>query len=63
MYIPHPDHTHKYSTQGAMEMPQHGNVSTFLKKKQKPLKDVSAISARKTDIPHNPVFEGFQLFT
>ena len=40
------------------EMPQ---------KKQKPLKnrffwDVSAVSARKTEIPQNPVFEGFPLY-
>ena len=49
---------------GAMETPQHGNVSTrkCLKKSGNPSKTVAAISARKTKIPQNPVFEGFPLY-
>ena len=49
---------------GAMETPHHGNASPrkCLKKKRKPLKGVSAISVKKTEIPQNPVFEGFPLF-
>ena len=55
---------------GAIEKPQLGNVSMrkCLQKKWKPLKKmfffkgVSAISVRKTEIPQNPVFEGFPLY-
>ena len=55
---------------GAMETPHHGNASPrkcFKKKAETPQKPgffwgVSAISVKKTEIPQNPVFEGFPLF-
>ena len=54
---------------GAMETPQHGNVSMWkcLKKLQKPLNNwvfwgVSIISVRKTEIPQNPVSVEFLLY-
>ena len=54
---------------GAMETPHRGNVSLrkCLKKKRKPLKRrffwvVSLISVRNTEIPLNPVFEGFPFY-
>ena len=54
---------------GAMETPQHGNVSMWkcLKKLQKPLNNwvfwgVSIISVRKTEIPQTPVSVEFPLY-
>ena len=47
---------------GAMETPQNGNASKWKRLNTEMPQKKAEISARKTEIPQNPVFEGFPLY-